>query len=205
MALNLGDHFTQRWTTAPLDVRQTYLDDLSRICELLEDTSNLNEWQNADQQQQLKNKKIIEASYAQLKAKLIEDEHLRQRKVFENILAEQRASEQEFKTQLEQEVQQQEQHEKAFLQQFKQQLEQQTSEYVERYTPVSFNQPSTSENQPISNTVLEHVLENMQVRLELEAESLIEHVQKSMQNFNDSLQQATQEEIEIALAQQKKT
>ncbi len=80
MALNVGPDFKQRWLNVPEAVRQTFIDDLSRICDILK----------PEQESERK----IEEAYAQRKAELIEAARIRRQLALEQALADKRAAEQ---------------------------------------------------------------------------------------------------------------
>ena len=73
MALNVGPDFKQRWLNVPDAVRQTFIDDLGRICEVLQPNSNIQQWLDDNQKQQNISFERIEDAYAQRKAELIEE------------------------------------------------------------------------------------------------------------------------------------
>ena len=84
MALNVGD-FKQRWLNVPEAVRQTFIDDLSRICDILKPETSLEEWQSREQRLQQESERKIEAAYAQRKAELIEEARIRKQLALEKL------------------------------------------------------------------------------------------------------------------------
>ena len=44
MALNVGQDFKKRWLNTPETVRQTYQEDLARICDLLLPQTQIQTW-----------------------------------------------------------------------------------------------------------------------------------------------------------------
>ncbi len=91
MALNVGPDFKQRWLNVPDAVRQTFIDDLSRICDVLKPESQIQEWLITDQKQQQMSFEIIEEAYAKRKAELIEEARLRKQLALERKLDKKRA------------------------------------------------------------------------------------------------------------------
>ena len=91
MALNVGPDFKQRWLTAPEAVRQTFIDDLHRISEVLQPDSDLKRWVEYDQQQQQQSFQKIDQAYAELKIQLIEEARIRRQQMLEQRLAQHRA------------------------------------------------------------------------------------------------------------------
>ena len=68
MALNVGRDFKQRWLNVPEAVRQTFIDDLGRICDVLQPDSNVQQWLEHDQKRQALSFERIETAYAERKA-----------------------------------------------------------------------------------------------------------------------------------------
>lgn len=91
MALNVGHDFKTRWLNAPEAVRQTFKDDLDRICDLLEPKTPIQYWIEHDQKQQQIAQQQIEEAYAALKTELIEQARIRKQQALEKSLAEKRA------------------------------------------------------------------------------------------------------------------
>lgn len=80
MALNVGHDFKKRWLDAPEAVRQTFKEDLARICDLLQPQTPIQLWIEQDQQQQQHAHEKIEQAYAKLKAELIEQARIRKQR-----------------------------------------------------------------------------------------------------------------------------
>ena len=61
MALNVGQDFKKRWLNTPEAVRQTYQEDLARICDLLLPHTFTQTWLHQEQQaQQLSEQRIAQ-------------------------------------------------------------------------------------------------------------------------------------------------
>ncbi|MCF8999444.1 hypothetical protein [Acinetobacter nectaris] len=207
MALDIGEDFKTRWLNTPQAARQTYIDDLSRICELLTPESDIDEWKASDALAQTTSEQKIQHAYEVLKAQMIEDARCREQKRLENKIYQQRQAEDEYlkNLQLDDRLQQQSQVEQ--LKSFQSQLMQETKTYSNRYqkTSLAANSPkATDKPLQLNHVQLQQIIENIQVRLELEAESLIEQIQKSVEGFNQNLQQAAEEEVKISLQDTKK-
>ena len=200
MALNVGENFEQRWLATPERVRQIYLDDLARISDLLNTDTDLKTWQTQEKKYQATFKEDIDQAYQDYKKELLEQARLRERKVLENRLLQKREQQAQAIAEMQQEEQQQFEQENEMLKALAQSLQQNTTEYAPMVLSQIGQQPQTQE---LSNIVLNQVLENVQVRLELEAENLIDQVQQAIKVFNQNMTQATQEEVELALVQQK--
>ncbi|WP_269913894.1 hypothetical protein [Acinetobacter sp. HY1485] len=200
MALNVGENFEQRWLATPERVRQIYLDDLARISDLLNTDTDLKTWQTQEKKYQATFKEDIDQAYQDYKKELLEQARLRERKVLENRLLQKREQQAQAIAEMQQEEQQQFEQENEMLKALAQSLQQNTTEYTPMVLSQIGQQPQTQE---LSNIVLNQVLENVQVRLELEAENLIDQVQQAIKAFNQNMTQATQEEVELALVQQK--
>ena len=110
MALNVGPDFKQRWLNVPDAVRLTFIDDLGRICGVLQHgklhigggDSDIQHWLETDQEQQQLSLQRIEAAYAQRKAQLIEEARIRRQQALERSLQEKRAAQQAYAEQLQQ-------------------------------------------------------------------------------------------------------
>lgn len=204
MALQIGQDFKQRWLNTPVAARQTYIDDLTRICNLLSEDVQLDEWQAQEQQAQAQAKEQIKQAYQDLATQIREDARLKHRKQIELRLAQQRQKQQEFMASLEQQFQHHATEQKQHLQHAKQQLEQNTQDNIAQYAPAPLTPTvSNTESVALSQPAVQQALENVQVRLELEAEELIAHIQQSIQAFNSNLQKAAEEEVELILGDQK--
>ena len=207
MALNVGENFTQRWLATPEAVRQTFCDELTHICDLLDSTEHISKWQYQDAVLQQKNKKIIERAYAELKQQILEEqariaeERKRQRQAeLEQALAEKRALEAKQVAELEAEEQQQAQHQDAYLQQLAQELHQQSTssnlDSLRKFNTQDVKQFNSIQHHDAPPTA-EH--QDLRTRLELEAEFYIE---QTLQQLKTKLQAAAQEEIAMIMAQQ---
>lgn len=192
----MGENFEQRWLATPERVRQIYLDDLARISDLLNTDTDLKTWQTQEKKHQATFKEDIDQAYQDYKKELLEQARLRERKVLEDRLFKKREQQAQAVIKMQQEEQQQFQQENEMLKALGQSLQQNTTEYAPMVLSQIGQQPQTQE---LSNTVLNQVLENVQVRLELEAESLIDQVQQAIKAFNQNMTQATQEEVELAI------
>ncbi|WP_343597458.1 hypothetical protein [Acinetobacter sp.] len=210
MALDVGADFKKRWLNAPQAVRQTYLNDLTRICELLNHDTRLDTWLSYNKQAQLESYATIENTYADLKAQLIEEARLRKQRELEQSLANKREQQQQFARQLQQDEQQQQHTQTETLQHLQQQVLSEFQDYATRYQKNQIQQVAVNipKVQPKPATVvtpeLQEALDNLKIRLELEAESLIEQIEAAVKGFNLKLQQAAEEEIAYLLKQDKK-
>ena len=192
----MGENFEQRWLSTPERVRQIYLDELARVSVLLNSDTDLKTWQTQEKKHQATFKEDIDEAYQDYKKELLEQARLRERKVLEDRLAKKRAQQAQTIVAMQQKEQQEFQQENEMLQALAHSLQQNTTEYAPMVLSQIGQQP---QNQELSNTVLNQVLENVQVRLELEAESLIDQVQQAIKAFNQNMIQATQEEVELAI------
>lgn len=197
MALNVGPDFKQRWLTAPEAVRQTFIDDLHRISEVLQPDSDLKRWVEYDQQQQQQSFQKIDQAYAELKIQLIEEERIRRQQMLEQRLAQQRADQAAYAQALYQDELQQFAAQTETLASLRTQLDQEILDYTARYQKNpengSFN---FAKGVRIADEQILSELDSVRVRLELEAETRIEEV---VQQFRSQLQAAAQEEIEYIL------
>lgn len=197
MALNVGPDFKQRWLNVPDAVRQTFIDDLGRICEALQPDSDIQRWLEADQKQQQLSFQRIEAAYAARKAQLIEEARIRRQQALERSLQEKRAAQQAYAEQLQQDEQRRFAEQAQTLALIRQTVERDTLTYTSRYhknpegSPFNFAKGlAVSDHQMLSE------LESVRIRLELEAESQIE---QAVAAFRAKLQAAAQEEIDYIL------
>lgn len=197
MALNVGPDFKQRWLNVPDAVRQTFIDDLGRICEALQPDSDIQRWLEADQKQQQLSFQRIEAAYAARKAQLIEEARIRRQQALERSLQEKRAAQQAYAEQLQQDELRRFAEQAQTLALIRQTVERDTLTYTSRYhknpegSPFNFAKGLTvPDHQMLSE------LESVRIRLELEAESQIE---QAVAAFRAKLQAAAQEEIDYIL------
>ncbi|WP_104498466.1 cell division protein BlhA [Acinetobacter indicus] len=197
MALNVGPDFKQRWLTAPEAVRQTFIDDLHRISEVLQPDSDLKRWVEYDQQQQQQSFQKIDQAYAELKIQLIEEARIRRQQMLEQRLAQQRADQAAYVQALYQDELQQFAAQTKTLASLRTQLDQEILDYTARYQKNpengSFN---FAKGVRIADEQILSELDSVRVRLELEAETRIE---EAVQQFRSQLQAAAQEEIEYIL------
>lgn len=200
MALDVGADFEKRWLNAPQAVRQTYIDDLSRICELFATDVRLENWLSYNKQAQRQSYEKIENAYAELKAELVEQARIRRQHTLEQSLAKKRAQQQAYLDDLQLDERLQYQQQTQQLQALQQQLSQESHHYTERYTPTPKLRFEPNANTVISPEI-QQALDNLKIRLELEAEGLIEQIQKSIQDLNQKIQQAADEEIRYILKQ----
>lgn len=96
MALNVGPDFKQRWLNVPDAVRQAFIDDLSRVCDVLKPETGLHSWIEQDQRAQAVSTQRIEQAYADLKAQLIEEARIRKQQALEKSLADKRAAQEAY-------------------------------------------------------------------------------------------------------------
>lgn len=198
MALNVGQDFKKRWLDTPEVVRQTYLDDLNRVCDLLNPESNIQSWVDNDKRAMQVAQLKVEQAYAELKAQLIEAARIRKQVALEKSLAEKRAQQEQYNQQLIQDELQQVQQHIQTLHSIKTQIEIETEHYTERYT----ENPKTPAIDYANNhfKVADHQimseLESVRLRLELEAETFIE---QAVSDFRAKLKAASDEEIAYIL------
>ncbi|KHO14682.1 hypothetical protein NT90_14630 [Acinetobacter baumannii] len=199
MALNVGQDFKKRWLNAPEAVRHAYQQDLARICDLLEPQTPIQLWVLNDEKAQLESQKNIEQAYADLKAELIEQARIRRQLALEKSLADKRAVEAAYAAELQADEVRKFDEQTQALQAFCSHLEQEVAEQTARYqknpeTPaVDY---SSGVKLSIADDQILSELESLRIRLELEAENLIEH---SVTAFRAKLEAAAQEEIEYIL------
>ncbi len=198
MTLNVGSDFKQRWLTAPQAVRQTFMDDLHRICEVLQPETQLHHWIAEDQRAQQQSHEKIEQAYAELKARLIEEARQRRQLALEKKLEQQRAEQAAYAAKLQQDEAQRFAEQTQALELMRQSLDQEISNYTARYEQnpelpgVTFNQAVTA----VSDDKITSELESVRLRLELEAETQIE---QAVTIFRARLHAAAQEEIDYIL------
>ena len=198
MTLNVGSDFKQRWLTAPQAVRQTFMDDLHRICEVLQPETQLHHWIAEDQRAQQQSHEKIEQAYAELKARLIEEARQRRQLALEKKLEQQRAEQAAYAAKLQQDEAQRFAEQTQALELMRQSLDQEISNYTARYEQnpelptVTFNQAATA----VNDDKITSELESVRLRLELEAETQIE---QAVTVFRARLHAAAQEEIDYIL------
>lgn len=198
MALNVGQDFKQRWLDVPEAVRQAFIDDLHRVCNVLKPETNIQKWLEKDELAQQQSFETIERAYVERKAQLIEDARLRHQRALEQSLAKKRAAQADYAQALQFDETRQFTEQTQTLSLIRQNLEREIQTYTARYhknpegTTFNFAKGMPS----ISDTAMLSELENVRLRLELEAETLIE---QTVAVFRAKLQQASQEEIEYIL------
>lgn len=198
VALNVGQDFKQRWLNVPDAVRQTFIDDLYRVCNVLKPETNTQKWLEKDELAQKQSFETMETAYAERKAQLIEDARLRRQHALEQSLANKRAAQKAFAESLQQDEVRQFIEQTQTLNFIRQNLERETQTYTARYhknpegSALNFAKGilSIQDNQILSE------LESVRLRLELEAETLIE---QAVTVFRAKLHQASQEEIQYIL------
>ncbi|AZP31051.1 MULTISPECIES: cell division protein BlhA [Acinetobacter] len=203
VALNVGQDFKKRWLNAPEAVRHAYQQDLARICDLLEPQTPIQLWVLNDEKAQLESQQKIEQAYADLKAELIEQARIRRQLALEKALADKRASEAAYAAELQADEIRKFNEQTETLQTLRSHLEQEVAEQTARYqknpeTP-SVNY-SAGVKLSITDDQILSELESLRIRLELEAENLIE---ESVTAFRAKLHSAAQEEIEYILKNSK--
>ncbi|MCG7222711.1 MULTISPECIES: hypothetical protein [unclassified Acinetobacter] len=199
VTLNVGQDFKKRWLDTPEAVRQTFVDDLNRICDLLSPKTNVQDWLSNDQRQMQVAQLQVEHAYAELKAQLIEEARIRRQLALEKSLAEKRALQHAYNLALQQDEIQQFEHQQLTLQNLRQQIDIEISEYSEKYTKNPDYPAIDYANGQfrITDAQMTSELESVRLRLELEAETLIE---QSLNALRSKLQTAAKEEIEYILA-----
>lgn len=197
MALNVGPDFKQRWLGVPEAVRQTFIDDLSRICDVFKPDLPIEAWLAHDQQAQQQSFAKIEAAYAQRKAELIEEARIRKQLALEKALEQKRAAERAYAEQLQQDELRKFAQQTQTLALIRQSLDQEMQTYTARYhkNPES-NTFDFAKGLKVDDLSLLSELESVRLRLELEAETAIEEAVSALRK---KLQSAAQEEIEYIL------
>ncbi|MCL6232164.1 hypothetical protein M5F03_16430 [Acinetobacter sp. ANC 5579] len=197
MALNVGPDFKQRWLKVPEAIRQTFIDDLGRVCDVLNPSTDIQQWLVNDQQQQQVSFDKIESAYADLKAQLIEDARIRKQLALEKALEEKREAEQAYAEQLKRDEELRFAAQTQALTMMQHNLNREVQHYAARY----HKNPETglaglSQSLSVSEGQMLSELESVRVRLELEAETQIE---MAVSDFRAKLKAAAQEEIDYIL------
>lgn len=199
MALNVGQDFKKRWLNTPEAVRQTYQEDLARICDLLLPQTLIQTWVHHDEQAQRHSAQRIEKAYADLKAELIEQARIRKQLALEKALEEKRAAEAAYAAQLQADEERQFEQQTEHLAALRHHIDQEIADQTERYQ-VNPEQPSIDyahvQHMVIKDEQIQSELESVRVRLELEAESMIE---QAVTVFRAKLHAIAQDEIEYIL------
>ena len=197
MRLNVSQDFKQRWLATPTAVRQVYLDDLARICDLLQPEVDSQTWLEQDQHHTVESKQRIQQAYVDYQAELIAAKRLKQRLILERQLAEKRAIQAKQAAELEQQQHTAQQEQLQVLQVLRQQQNQALNTYVARYQKnpehiyAAFNKAVH-----LPDTSMLSELESVRLRLELEAEAVIEAKVNELRRL---LQAAAKEEINFVL------
>lgn len=199
MTLNVGQDFKKRWLDTPEAVRQTFVDDLNRICDLLSPITDIPNWLDNDQRQMQVAQLKVEQAYADLKAQLIEEARLRKQLALEKSLAEKRAQQQAYNSALIKDELLQFEQQKHALQGLRQHIDTEILQYSEKYTKNPDTPAIDYANGQfrVNDTQIISELESVRLRLELEAETQIE---QAVEAFRAKLQTAAKEEIEYILA-----
>ena len=199
MALNVGQDFKKRWLNTPETVRQTYQEDLARICDLLLPQTQIQTWIQLEEKAQLRSQQRIDQAYAHLKAELIEQARVRKQLALEKALAEKRAAQAAYAAQLQADELNQFEQQTENLVALRHHIDQEIAQQTERYQ-ANPEQPSIDYAQgqrvQIDDQQIRSELESVRVRLELEAESLIE---QAVTVFRAKLHALAQDEIDYIL------
>ncbi|BCU63414.1 hypothetical protein F941_03169 [Acinetobacter bouvetii DSM 14964 = CIP 107468] len=197
MALNVGPDFKQRWLNVPEAVRQTFIDDLGRICDVLQPDSNVQQWLEHDQKRQALSFERIETAYAERKARLIEEARIRKQQALERSLKKKRDEQQAYAERLQQDELRQFAAQAQTLALIRQTIDRDTQTYTSRYHKNPESAPfNFAKGLSVSDQEMLSELESVRLRLELEAETQIE---QAVAAFRAKLQAAAQEEIEYIL------
>jgi hypothetical protein len=203
VALNVGQDFKKRWLNTPETVRQTYQEDLARICDLLLPQTQIQTWIQLEEKAQLRSQQRIDQAYAHLKAELIEQARVRKQLALEKALAEKRAAQAAYAAQLQADELNQFEQQTENLVALRQHIDQEIAQHTERYQ-ANPEQPSIDYAQgqrvQIDDQQILSELESVRVRLELEAENLIE---QAVTVFRAKLHALAQDEIDYILKNSK--
>ena len=160
-------------------------------------------WIQLEEKAQLRSQQRIDQAYADLKAELIEQARIRKQQALEKALAEKRAAEAAYAAQLQADEEQQFEQQTESLIVLRRHLDQEIAQQTARYQ-VNPEQPSVDYAQAqrvvIEDQQILSELESVRVRLELEAESLIE---QAVTVFRAKLHAIAQDEIEYILKNSK--
>jgi len=203
VALNVGQDFKKRWLNTPETVRQTYQEDLARICDLLLPQTQIQTWVHHEEKAQLRSQQRIDQAYANLKAELIEQARVRKQLALEKALEEKRTAEAAYAAQLQADELNQFEQQTENLVALRHHIDQEIAQQTERYQ-ANPEQPSIDYAQgqrvQIDDQQIQSELESVRVRLELEAESLIE---QAVTVFRAKLHALAQDEIAYILKDSK--
>ena len=202
VTLNVGQDFKKRWLSAPDAVRQAFLDDLSRIGDLLQPESNIQAWLDNDQRAQQVAQLKVEQAYADEKARLIEAARVRRQLALEKSLAEKRAQQDAYNQQLFLDEVHQFQKQTEALQLLRDEIAAESLTYSERYTqnPAIPSMDFSGAQFSVPDTEILSELESVRLRLELEAET---HIEQAVNAFRAQLKAAAEEEIAYILKHSK--
>jgi len=199
VALNVGQDFKKRWLNAPEAVRQTYQEDLARICDLLLPQTSIQTWIQNEESAQQRSQQRIDQAYADLKAELLEQARIRKQLALEKALEEKRAAEAAYAAQLQADEARQFEQQTENLLALRGHIDQEIAQQTERYQ-TNPEQPSIDyacgQRIAIDDQQILSELESVRVRLELEAEGLIE---QAVTVFRAKLHALAQDEIEYIL------
>lgn len=198
MALNVGQDFKQRWLDVPEAVRQVFIDDLHRVCNVLKPETNIQKWLEKDKEAQQHSFERIERAYVERKAQLIEEARIRKQLALEKSLENKRAEQVAYAQALQLDEARQFAEQTQTLAFIRQTLEHETHVYTARYhkNPEGLALNFSKGMRSIPDTAMLSELESVRLRLELEAETLIE---QAAAVFRAKLHQASQDEIDYIL------
>lgn len=202
MALNVGQDFKQRWLDVPDAVRQAFMDDLHRVCNVLKPETNIQKWLEKDREAQKQSFEKIERAYVERKAQLIEEARMRKQRALEQSLENKRAEQVAYAQALKLDEERQFAEQTQTLAFIRQTLDHETQVYTARYhkNPEGSALNFAKGIRSISDTKILSELESVRLRLELEAETLID---QAVTVFRAKLHQASQEEIDYILKNSK--
>ena len=202
MALNVGQDFKQRWLDVPDAVRQAFMDDLHRVCNVLKPETNIQKWLEKDHEAQKQSFEKIERAYVERKAQLIEEARMRKQRALEQSLENKRAEQVAYAQALKLDEERQFAEQTQTLAFIRQTLDHETQVYTARYhkNPEGSALNFAKGMRSIPDTRILSELESVRLRLELEAETLID---QAVTVFRAKLHQASQEEIDYILKHSK--
>ncbi len=202
MALNVGQDFKQRWLDVPDAVRQAFMDDLHRVCNVLKPETNIQKWLEKDHEAQKQSFEKIERAYVERKAQLIEEARMRKQRALEQSLENKRAEQVAYAQALKLDEERQFAEQTQTLAFIRQTLDHETQVYTARYhkNPAGSALNFAKGMRSIPDTKILSELESVRLRLELEAETLID---QAVTVFRAKLHQASQEEIDYILKNSK--
>lgn len=197
MTINVGQDFKKRWLKAPDAVRQAFLDDLSRISDLLETETQLELWLDQDNRAKQIAQLKTEQAYEDEKARLIEAARVRKQLALEKSLADKRAQQDAYNQQLIQDEYLKYQQQNESLAQLKNLIDAEINLHTQKYDQITLatDVQTTKQNSNLSKA-LNNDFDTIRLRLELEAETMIEDALKA---FKEKLKVAADEEIKLIL------